>query len=157
MESAQKGSSQGEDFLFLGLSTAWLNPLPPPASRRGGMGRRVGVGTELGAAHPMSPAHHLAAGGLEGGSRRGVWLPQAPYIPFPPRLGNRRNPTARQRPRAEAARRPGGGPGSLKAARGEHRPRPTSSSSVTVFLQPCSRVVKLDVVWASCSPRWSRR
>lgn len=30
--------------------------------------------------------------------------------------------------------------------RGGHRPRPTSSSSVTVFLQLCSRVVKLDVV-----------
>ena len=33
--------------------------------------------------------------------------PPDPIHPLPPRLGNRRNPTARQRPRAEAARRPG--------------------------------------------------
>lgn len=65
------------------------------------------MGTELGAAHPMSPVHHLAGGGLEGVPQGGV-APPSPIHPLPPRLGNRRNPTARQRPRAEAARRPGG-------------------------------------------------
>lgn len=64
-----------------------------------------------------------------------MWLPSLKQ----PRRSNEDGPTARQRLRAEATRGP------RRRARGAPA-RPTSSSSVTVFLQLCSRVVKLDVV-----------
>ena len=68
----------------------------------------------------------------EPGVPEGVWLPS----PKHPRLRN-------QLLGSGCERRQPGGPG---GACGGRRPRPTSSSRVTVFLQLCSRVVKLDVV-----------
>lgn len=143
----RKGAREGEDSPLL-LPRAVQSPLSSlPTSSSGGNG--------AGAAHPKSP-DHLGARWAEG-VPEGVWLPR-PQHPHPPRLGNRNNPTARRRPRGEAARHPSGragvpgwgpgagGGGEEGGMRGGHRPRPTSSSSVTVFLQLCSRVVKLDVV-----------
>lgn len=73
----------------------------------------------------MIPPIRLRAGGSGGGV-----APPAPNTPLLPSSGADHQ-TARQRLRA------GGGAGP---------PGYTSSSSVTVFLQLCSRVVKLDVV-----------
>lgn len=112
-------------FFFLGYQE--LAPSSPRLQR---------PGQRSGGLHTSSPPLHLGAGGE--GVGVGVWLPQPPHIP-PARKCSRSSCERGQRGApAEGPGSPGGG--------GRRRPRPTSSSSVTVFLQLCSRVVKLDVV-----------
>ena len=144
MESAQKGSSQGEDFPLFRAVHSLFNPLPTSSLGAGSWG--WGGETELGAAHPMSPVHHLAAGWAGGGPAGGCGSPRPHTSPSSPaRKSTQSNSEAAAASGgSEVSRRAGRGP--RRAARGGHRLRPTSSSSVTVFLQLCSRVVKLDVV-----------
>lgn len=101
-----------------------LSPLPRPVPGPGnpqdpGKAAHPGWGGTCTSEAPRPRSLGQGRGG--GGSQRGV-------APPAPRLGEQSQPAAaggdRERPPA----------------------RPTSSSSVTVFLQLCSRVVKLDVV-----------
>ena len=103
-KAPRRAQARERTSLFLGLSTACSILSPPPASGRGAGGR--GEKRSWGLHIRCPPSITWPQGGLEGVPQGGV-APPDPIHPLPPRLGNRRNPTARQRPRAEAARRPG--------------------------------------------------
>ena len=136
-KAPRRAQARERTSLFLGLSTA-CSILSPPLASRGKRSWGLHILCPLPITWPRGRLEEVPQWGC--GSPRPLTSPTSPA-----RKSTQSHCEAAAASRgSEASRRAGRGP--RRAARGGHRPPPTSSSSVTVFLQLCSRVVKLEVV-----------